>query len=100
MPNNFLPQIYLFSFKGPPEVIINRAAVISNIIEKFPNIIGKVSLNKEKQIEFSLENGKKKIKLTITNVSWLAVKEGRKKATGVLLNRRQIIPILKGLNNE
>lgn len=100
MPNNFLIQIYLFSFKGPPEVIINRAVVISSIIEKYPNINGKVTLNKQKQIEFALENGKKKIKLTIDSVSWLTVKEGRKKPTGVLLNRRQIIPILKGLNNE
>lgn len=100
MPTNFLGQIYLFSFKGPPEVIINRAAVISSIIEKYPNISGKTSINKEKQIEFLLVNGKNKIKITIINPSWILVQEGRKKAIGVLLNRRWIIPILEGLNNE
>lgn len=99
MPNNFLAQIYLYSFKGPTELIINRAAVLATIIEKYSNITGKVIINKEKKIEFDLENGKSKIKIIIDNPSWVTFKEGRKKTEGVF-NRRVLIPVLDILNGD
>ena len=88
-----------FSLKGTPQVIINRALVISGIIEQYVNIVGTITQNKDKKITFNLNNnGKKKLIIIIDNPSWITYKIGRKKAEGVLLNRINIIPLLEALN--
>lgn len=86
------------SKNGAPQVMINRALVISGIIEKYTNIIGKVTQNKDKKIVFDLNNGKKKLKLTLDDPSNLTYKSDKKKPQGVLLNRRFILPLLEVLN--
>lgn len=98
MTNNFLANIYIISTKAIPQILINRAAVLGNIIDKYSNISGQVYLNKDKNIEFDLYNNKKKLKLVILDAVWGTFKIGRKKAEGVLLNRTYIIPLLEELN--
>lgn len=95
--NNFWYEVAGLFRSGIPLIIVNRAYIIVNILEKYPKIVGKIEI-KDKKVCFLLNNQKTKLTITIDNPSWLTYKWGRKKAEGVLLNRRYLLPLFEVLN--
>lgn len=80
--------------------VINRAYVLGEILEKYPEINVTLCKDKRGYISFKLKKGKKVLSIILITGSIMEYKVGRKSTQGVFYNRRIILPLLEELNND
>lgn len=94
---NILSKIVGFT-KKVPEIFLNRAYIIYEIIEKkYPRFVVETEVINNKRLRFIIKYKKKTVLLDIVHPSFMEVKKNKSAIEKEILNRKYVILILEWL---